>query len=257
MGLPVKPLVVLGLLRELQSSAHDARPLAVGGALAPQLVKELSRGGRPGAVREAGPEGAAAYVHVLAGAPSPEDEAVLRRARRGRVPVVVLARERYDLPHVLPTSVVLVPPGQGFPVEELAGVLASRLGESATSLAARLPVLRGPVCDALVTHFARRNGLIGAAVFIPGVDMPVLTLNQMRLVLRIAAAHGEELSNERVPELLAVLGGAFVLRAIARELVDVALGAGFVVKAGVAYAGTCAVGEAAVRLFAARADSRA
>jgi uncharacterized protein (DUF697 family) len=253
MGPPVKPLVVLGLLRELQAAGLDDRPLAVGGALAPQLAHDLGRGARRGAVREAGPEGAAAYVHVLAGAPSPEDEAVLLRARRARVPVVVLARERYDMPYVLPTSVVLVPPGRGFPVEEVARVLAARLGESATSLAARLPVLRAAVCEGLVSSFSRRNGLIGAAVFVPGVDTPVLTLNQMRLVLRIAAAHGEEISNERVPELLGVLGGAFAFRTLARELVELVPGVRWVVKAGVAYAGTRAVGEAAMRLFAERA----
>jgi hypothetical protein len=36
-------------------------------------------------------------------------------------------------------------------------------------------------------------------VFIPGVDFPVLTLNQLRLVLRIAAAHEEEIDAETAP----------------------------------------------------------
>ena len=36
-------------------------------------------------------EGAAAYVHVLAGEPSDEDVAMLRRARRAPVPVVAVA----------------------------------------------------------------------------------------------------------------------------------------------------------------------
>src|SRR5207302_1302643 len=97
----------------------DDRPLAVGGALAQQLVKELvgDRRGDPRAARVGGPEGAAAYVHVLAGAPTAEDEAVLKRAHRARVPVVALVRERLDVPYVLPTDVVVVPPGQGFPVD--------------------------------------------------------------------------------------------------------------------------------------------
>jgi len=281
MTLPLGPFAVLGLLKELRVAAEDSRPLTVGGALAAQLVKELAgnrRGrakpgpaypsrpsavpsprqdGAPNAVRESGPEGAAAYVHVLAGAPSAEDEAALKRARRERVPVVVLARKRYEVPYVPATDVVVVPPGQGFPVEELARVLAARLGEKGTALAARLPVLRPAVCAWLVTSFSRRNGIVAAAVFVPGVDLPVLTLNQMRMVLRIAAAHGEEISNERMPELVAVLGGGLAFRAAARELLDLVPGVGWAVKGAVAYAGTRALGEAAVRLFAARAAARA
>ena len=53
-------------------------------------------------------------------------------------------------------------------------------------LAARLPALRRGVADALIARVARQNAAIAAAVFIPGVDFPVLTLNQLRLVLRIA-----------------------------------------------------------------------
>ena len=65
-----------------------------------------------------------------------------------------------------------------------------KLGENGTSLAARLPVLRPAVCRQLIAAASKRNALISAAIFIPGVDMPVLTLNQARLVLRIALAYG-------------------------------------------------------------------
>jgi uncharacterized protein (DUF697 family) len=82
----------------------------------------------------------------------------------------------------------------------------------------------------------------------------VLTLNQMRLVLRIAAAHGVEISNDRLPELVAVLGGGLGLRALARELVDLVPGVGWAVKGAIAYAGTRALGEAAVRYFSARVE---
>jgi uncharacterized protein (DUF697 family) len=268
--LPLKPLAVLGLLKELRVAAADDKPLTVGGVLAEQLAKELARGDRrssasppprqggdPRAVRVGGPDGAAAYVHVLAGAPSADDEAVLKRAHRARVPALVLARERYDVPFVLPTDVIVVPPGRGFPIEALAHALAVRLGEKGTTLAARLPALRPAVCDWLIASFSRKNAILAAAVFIPGVDLPALTLNQMRLVLRIAAAHGVEVSNERLPELLAVVGGGLGLRALARELVDLVPGIGWAVKGAIAYAGTRAVGEAAVRYFSARLEAQA
>ena len=150
------------------------------------------------------------------------------------------------------TSVIHVPPGQGFPVDAIARAVADRLGEDGTALAARLPVVRGAVCDHLIASFSKRNAVIAGAVFVPGVDMPLLTLNQVRLVLRIALAHGETIDNKRALELLGVVGAGFGFRAVARELLDLVPVAGWALKASVAYAGTKAVGEAAVRYFAAR-----
>src|SRR5204862_7161481 len=94
---------------------------------------------------------------------------------------------------------------------------------------------------------------VGAAVFVPGADMPVLTLNQIRLVLRIADAHGFEVDRERIPELLAVLGSGFGFRALAREALGAIPVAGWALKGAVAYGGTRALGEAAVRYFERRA----
>jgi uncharacterized protein (DUF697 family) len=167
------------------------------------------------------------------------------------VPVVAVT-DAEAVPYVLATDIVRVPPGPGFPVDEIAAAVAAKLGEDGTALAARLPVLRPAVCDHLIASFAKRNAIIAAAVFVPGVDMPVLTLNQIRLVLRIAVAHGEDVDNRRAVELLGVVGVGFGLRAVARELLDVVPVAGWALKGAVAYAGTKAVGEAAVRYFAAR-----
>jgi hypothetical protein len=127
-----------------------------------------------------------------------------------------------------------------------------------------------------VASFARRNGLLAAAVWRragsdgggaaaarpegqaarggrAGADLPVLALNQLRLVLRIAQAYGVENVRERMPELAATLGAGFGLRAAARELLDLVPVAGWLVKGGVAYAGTRGLGEAAVRRFSAAA----
>lgn len=260
MRLPVSPGAVRKLLRELEASGRDARPLVVGGAgeLTSVLRRELLRGGGdPTAVREGGPGGASGYVHILTGRDADEPE--LGRARRTRVPIVAVAfdpaAETASVPFVPATAVVHVAAGAGFPVEEIAAALARRLGESGAPLAARLPSLREAVCDHLVSSFARRNGLVAAAVFVPGADLPVLTLNQLRLVLRLAQAHGCETGRARLPELGAVAGAGFGLRAAARELLDLLPAAGWAVKGAVAYAGTRALGEAARRRFAAEAAS--
>jgi uncharacterized protein (DUF697 family) len=243
------PLSVISLVRELRRGAGDPRPLAVSGAreLVPLLARELRAGGDPAAVVEGRFDGAALLVWI--GEP---DEDELRRANRAEIPIIAVT-DAATVPYVLDTDLVPVPPGAGFPVEEIAHAIARRLGEDSTSLAARLPVLRGPACDELIHAFSKRNAIIAAAVFIPGVDMPILTVNQMRLVLRIGLAHGQVVDNQRAAELVSVVGAGFAFRAVARELLDVVPFAGWAVKGGVAYTGTRAVGEAALRYFEARA----
>jgi uncharacterized protein (DUF697 family) len=245
------PLGVLAVVRELRRGTGDTRPLAVAGAreLVPLLARELRAGGDASAVVEGHLEGAAALVWV-----GPPDEEQLRAASRAGVPIVAVTEEE-SLPYVFASAIVHVAPGHGFPVDEIARALAHGLGENGTSLAARLPALRGAVCDELIASFSKKNALVSAAIFVPGVDMPVLTLNQIRLVLRIALAHGEQIDNRRAAELAGIVGAGFGLRAVARELLDFVPVAGWAVKGAIAYTGTKAIGEAAVRYFAARAQT--
>jgi uncharacterized protein (DUF697 family) len=247
--LKLTPLSVISLVRELRRGSGDPRPLAISGAreLVPLLAREMRAAGDASAVVEGRFEGASVLVWI--GAPDHDE---LRRASRSGVPIIAVT-EADTVPYVLATDLVRIPPGAGFPVEEIARAVARRLGEDSTSLAARLPVLRGPVCDELIQAFSKRNAIIAAAVFIPGVDLPVLTVNQARLVLRIGLAFGHEIDHARGLELLGVLGAGLGFRAIARELLDVVPFAGWAVKGAVAYTGTRAVGEATVRYFEARA----
>ena len=242
------PFSVLSVIRELRRGAGDPRPLAVAGAreLVPLLARDLRAGGTAAAVVEGETTHATAVVWV-----GPADEEALKRFHRAGIPIVAVSDER-SLPYVLATDIVRVPPGHGFPVEEIAAALARRLGEDGTALAAKLPVLRPAVCAELIRAFSKRNALVSAAIFVPGVDMPVLTLNQVRLVARIALAYGQELDAQRSVELLGVVGAGFGFRAVARELLDFVPVAGWAVKGAIAYGGTKAVGEAAVRYFEAR-----
>lgn len=243
------PLAVLSAAQELRAGVSDRRPLAVAGAGEPveRLAAELRAGGDPTAVVEGTVEGAVAVVWV--GEP---DRAVMRAVLRSGVPLVHITDARRLLP--APASeVVACAPGERLPVDEVARALARRLGEHATALAGRLPVLRPAVCAELIRSFSRHNGLLAAAIFVPGVDLPVLTLNQVRLVLRLALAHGQRIDGRRALELLGVVGAGLGLRAAAREALGFVPVAGWAVKGAIAYTGTKALGEAAVRYFAARA----
>lgn len=247
--MPVRIGALRALLKEVAVSARDGKPLVVGGAreLAPTLQRDLGRNAETGAVRaHAAPKGAAIYVHVMG---SSADAVELKRARRARVPIIAVADARVDaVPHVLATDVVRLPPGQGFPIDEIVEAIARKLGEDGAPLAARVPVLRRAVARELIHIFSKKNAIVGAAVFIPGADMPILALNELRLVLRLHQAYGLEVDpRERLPEIVATMGASFGLRAVARELLDLVPFAGWAIKGGVAYAGTRALGEAAVR----------
>jgi uncharacterized protein (DUF697 family) len=241
------------LLKEARLAAADFRPLLVSGLLCEQLAAELGHGARPGAVTtSAPPEDAATLVRVLAGEATEEDEAQLRAAARARTPAIAVqtSGDALDVPYVLATDVVVCAPGTGFPVEAILKAVADRLGEHGTSLAARLPALREPLCAALIESFSRRNGVLGVAIFVPGADLPVLTRNQLRLVLRVAAAYGVDLDGSRVAEVAGTVAAGFALRGVARQLLSAVPVAGWAVKGLVAYAGTRAIGEAAQRHFA-------
>jgi uncharacterized protein (DUF697 family) len=115
-------------------------------------------------------------------------------------------------------------------------------------LAKAYPPFRRAVCEELIRKNARQNAVIGALP-IPGADMPVMTANQARMVLSIAAAHGEELSLDRARELLGVLAAGFGLRALSRQVVKLIPVGGWAAAAAIGYAGTVAMGRATVLYF--------
>ena len=129
------------------------------------------------------------------------------------------------------------------------------------ALARRIPAFRPAVAAQLIQEAAWQNAKLAVVSALPGVvpftdvllpatalgDMVLLTRNQVFLLLRIAAAYGQEVDlRARVRELLPVVGSAFGWRALARELLGLVPGGiGVVVKGAVAYAGTYTVGKGA------------
>jgi uncharacterized protein (DUF697 family) len=134
-------------------------------------------------------------------------------------------------------------------LEELVPRIARALEEDyLVPLAKGYPLFRRAVCEELIRKNARQNAVVGALP-IPGADMPVMTANQARMVLNIAAAHDEELSLDRARELLGVLAAGFGLRALARQVVKLIPLGGWAAAAAIGYAGTLAMGRATMLYF--------
>lgn len=110
------------------------------------------------------------------------------------------------------------------------------------------PAFRRAVCEEVIRKNSRQNAVIGALP-IPGADMPVMTANQGRMVLNIAAIYGEELSLERARELLGVLAAGFGFRALGRQAAKLVPFGGWAVAAVIGYSGTLAMGRATMLYF--------
>ncbi|MEC4272586.1 hypothetical protein VJ923_05360 [Adlercreutzia sp. R25] len=122
------------------------------------------------------------------------------------------------------------------------------------AFALAFPFVRRPLSLDAVRATSIQNAGIGVVVFIPGADMPIMTLNQAKMLLQIAAAYGQPLSAERIKELAAVVGGAFLFRNIARSAAGVVPVLGWAIKGAVGFVGTEAMGRAAIEYFEAGGD---
>ncbi len=130
----------------------------------------------------------------------------------------------------------------------------SRLEKLRTALGHNFEFVRRAVAREAVRRCAWQNAAIGVVLFLPGADMPLMTMNQGRMLLQIAAAYGQPLDQERIKELGAVVAGGFLFRTFARELVGLIPGFGWAIKGGIAYTGTLAMGTAAITYFEDGAD---
>ena len=239
---------VLGVMRDAQSSAASGVPIVVLGFLSDELARGLRAGSEGGNAVVVGgdPAHAAALVVVVAGSLGVAEERALREATRRGTPVLAVqtdARAQVSLPYVLATDVIECPPGERFPIPEIAAALARRLGHDSVNLAARLPVLREAVCRNLIDTASRKAAAIGVVPWGSAAHFPAMALIQTRLVLDLAAAHGEPIDRDRAPEIGAVAGAGLGLRSLARRLPSWIPLVGGVTG----YLGTRAIGEAALK----------
>ena len=134
-------------------------------------------------------------------------------------------------------------------------------------LARNLYPFRKPVSHHVIRTVAKENALFCLATALPDVvpglaslpwaageftsDAAFLTMNQIRMAFLLAAASDRPVGyREQRSEIASIIMGAVGWRALARELVGkVPFGGGLIPKAGIAWAGTFAVGMSLERLY--------
>ena len=143
--------------------------------------------------------------------------------------------------------------------------LIKYLGKSVFSAARIYPGLRDSLSDSLIFNISRDNAgialvssipaeapIVGPVVSlfaVPG-ETVILTANQIRLAMRIAAIYGAEIDFfARMGELWPILAGSFGWKAVARTLSGFIPVAGPAVKASIAFGGTYVVGTASKKFY--------
>ncbi|MGI6031887.1 MAG: YcjF family protein [Coriobacteriales bacterium] len=135
------------------------------------------------------------------------------------------------------------------PLEELGEWIVSNAPAKRIAMAADFPFLRHPLAADIIRRATIQNGAVSVVFFVPGADMPVITLNQVKMALQIAAAYGNPMGSARIKEVAAIVAGGFGFRGIARKLVSLVPVLSWAIKPAVSASGTFAMGQAAIGYY--------
>ncbi len=117
---------------------------------------------------------------------------------------------------------------------------------------ARIRKFQRKIASKIVTICATACSAVATSP-IPISDLPILGAIQLAMVIVIGYISGRELSPQAAGEFLAAfginVGSGFILREVARAFVKLVPGFGNLVSAGVALAGTQALGQSAIAYF--------
>jgi uncharacterized protein (DUF697 family) len=249
------------LLAGPATAAEAAARLLSGGDVHPWLEVRA-----PGDLDPTGEEAATiTAVVALTGseAVSPALATAIETLGRKSVPLVTVvvgeSRNVHAVARAGETARVLVPSLDEDGLDTIAGALVAAVPPGVRlALARQLPPLRPAVFDRLIDETARANATYAftaaMAETVPILDVPlniadilVLTKNQLLMGYKIALGAGKSgRARDLIGEVLGVVGGGFLMRQAARQLVGLIPVVGLVPKVAIAYTGTWAIGRAVV-----------
>lgn len=160
---------------------------------------------------------------VMAAGQTSETGAIAATIRQADIPVLVIAehgnqviQSAKDAGHPLPSPMRSSRFLQGSrSTKRSRASLPDKIGswiidhdrEKRLSFSLAYPFVRRPLAQDAIQLTAAQNAGIGVLVFVPGADLPVMTLNQIKMVLQIAAAYGEPLDKDRIKEIIPTIAG--------------------------------------------------
>ena len=114
----------------------------------------------------------------------------------------------------------------------------------------KFPFLREGTAKKVISTCSIENAGFGLLNFVPGIDLPLITLNYAKMVLRLAAIYGYKINEDRIPELVALLLTSFAMK-YAKKTIDKAKGINkFLLNGTFSYGGTQLLGNIAKSYFA-------
>ncbi|MDR1774893.1 MAG: hypothetical protein LBS17_00290 [Actinomycetes bacterium] len=125
----------------------------------------------------------------------------------------------------------------------IAAWCADRLPAHRQALAADFAWMRDELARGTILSAAQQNAVIGLIGFIPGADLPVMTLTTARMTLQLSFIYGQSLSAGRAAEVAVVTCSAFASRAVARLLVSAVPQISWITRAAVGFTSTWALGR--------------
>ncbi len=165
-------------------------------------------------------------------------------------------------PMIRARTVTIADPAAIDAADQLATAVLGRMpAEQHLAAARRLPGLRPIFARDLINNVSLTNATFAVASSLPeqipvlsvpfvAADIVLLTKNQAIMVYRLALAYGAPPEfQERIREVLPVIGGGFLWRQVARSLVSLVPVWGVIPKVAIAYAGTYTTGVVAWRWF--------
>lgn len=115
--------------------------------------------------------------------------------------------------------------------------------------AAKLPFLRNPISKHIINATSLENAGVGALRIVPGIDIALLTLNQARMLLQLAAIYGYEIGSARILEIVVLALSSIGLRYISRNIKEKSSVPNFIIDAGFGLLATQVVGCVAKEYF--------
>lgn len=116
--------------------------------------------------------------------------------------------------------------------------------------AAKFPFLRDIIADEIISHCAIQNAGIGALGIIPGADMPLMTLNQARMILELAAIYSYQIDEDRIIEIIVVVLSAFAMKYLSNYVTKTTGISKILVNGAFGFGGTQILGNIAKSYFA-------